>query len=852
MTEKPVDDVTFTIDGQEITVPKGTLMIRAAEQLGIIVPRFCDHPLLDPVGACRQCIVEVEGLPKPMMACTTTVMPDKAVKTHLTSDIARKGQEGTLEFLLINHPLDCPMCDKGGECPLQDQALKHGANTSRFIDQKRRYAKPVAVSAQVLLDRERCVLCARCTRFSTEISGDPFIELFERGALEQVAMYEDEPYDSYFSGNVIQICPVGALTSADYRFKARPFDVVTTPSVCDHCSAGCTLTVQSRRGNIQRQLARTNMAVNEAWNCDKGRFGYAHLTAETRVTEPKVREGSQLVTASWAQALTSATKAIAAATEAGPGRVAVVTGSRLADEDAYVVGKYTRTVLNSDDVEYRTRFAPADETDELTALIGRHTATYADVEHAPVIVVAGLDPEEEVPILYLRLRKAWRQNKAKIVVVGPHLGTLAGLAWRRVPTRPGEEAAALAALAGSGTDVADALEAADAPVVLVGERAGAGSVSAGLGLAEAVGGLLGHVPRRAGARGAVEAGLAAGALPGGRRLDDPSDRAELESLWGATLPASRGRDLHAILTDAAAGKIDVLHLMGVDLARDAASTELARKALAKVGTVIVQDLAATETLSEFADIVMPVTGRQERAGSSTDWEGRTQRFARAIDGPDLVQDDWEIVVQLAALQGHDLGFDDLDGIRGEIARLGRRTNAHDMPTGTLDAAAVDETTPESTAATGSTGSTAATGASGSTGATSSPVTTPAEGEAAGADPAGPLTAVIRPMLLDRGTMLTGATDLAATARAGAALLGTDAAAAHGLVDGDHVIVRGGSAELTLPVEVRGDVIAGVVVLPANSTDVPAWALADLDGHVEVTLERVATHSTDAALAEEVA
>jgi NADH-quinone oxidoreductase subunit G len=279
-SENPVDNVTLTIDGEEVTVPKGTLIIRAAEQLGTIVPRFCDHPLLDPVGACRQCVVEVEGQRKPMMACTTPVGDEMVVRTHLTSPMAQKAQEGTLEFLLINHPLDCPMCDKGGECPLQDQALAHGSGQSRFIDQKRRYQKPVAVSQQVLLDRERCVLCARCTRFSEQISGDPFIELFERGALEQVAMYEDEPYHSYFSGNVIQICPVGALTSASYRFKARPFDVVTTPSVCDHCSAGCTLTVQSRRGDIQRQLARTNMAVNEAWNCDKGRFGFTHLRSE--------------------------------------------------------------------------------------------------------------------------------------------------------------------------------------------------------------------------------------------------------------------------------------------------------------------------------------------------------------------------------------------------------------------------------------------------------------------------------------------------------------------------------------------------------------------------------------------
>ncbi len=807
MTEKPVEEVTFTIDGQEITVPKGTLMIRAAEQLGIIVPRFCDHPLLDPVGACRQCIVEVEGLPKPMMACTTTVMPDKAVKTHRTSELARKGQEGTLEFLLINHPLDCPMCDKGGECPLQDQALKHGANTSRFVDQKRRYEKPVAISQQILLDRERCVLCARCTRFSEQISGDPFIELFERGALEQVAIYEDQPYESYFSGNVIQICPVGALTSTSYRFKARPFDVVTTPSVCDHCSAGCTLTVQSRRGDIQRSMARTNMSVNEAWNCDKGRFAFTHLTDERRVTEPLLRgDDGALATGSWAEALMRVRAAIQAAHEAGPGRVAVVTGSRLADEDAYVVSKYTRTVLGTDDLDHRTRFAPATEASELTALVGRETATYADVETAPVVVVAGLDPEEEVPILHLRLRKAWRNRKAKIVVIGPHLGTLDDLAWRRVPTAPGGEAAALQALIDGDNEVSDALRGDGAPAILVGERAGAGSVTAAVALAEASGGRMGYVPRRAGARGALEAGLAAGVLPGGRRLDDADDRAAVEAAWGTTLPAEPGRDLHAILTAAAAGEIDVLHLIGVDLARDAASTELARAALAKVGTVICQDLARTQTVTGYADVVFPAAGRQERSGSTTNWEGRTQRFARAVDGPDLVQEDWEIIVQLAAMLGHDLGVDDLEGVRSEVAALGRRSASHALP-GQVPAA------------------------------------TPATGGD------GRLTATVRPLLLDHGTMLAGATDLLATARPARALLNAHDAEAQGVADGDLLAVVAGSSRVEIVAAVRRDVVPGVVVLPANSTEVPAWDLADRDGRVSVTLE-VLERAADAAGADD--
>jgi NADH-quinone oxidoreductase subunit G len=811
MTEDHVESVTLTIDGQEVTVPKGTLIIRAAEQLGTIVPRFCDHPLLDPVGACRQCVVEVEGQRKPVMSCTQPVAPDMEVRTHLTDEVARKAQEGTLEFLLINHPLDCPMCDKGGECPLQDQALKHGANTSRFVDQKRRYDKPVAVSPQVLLDRERCVLCARCTRFSEQISGDPFIELFERGALEQVAIYEDEPYESYFSGNVIQICPVGALTSADYRFKARPFDVVTTPSVCDHCSAGCTLTVQSRRGAIQRQLARTNMPVNEAWNCDKGRFGYHHLLADTRVTEPKLREGAQLVTASWTDALLKVTGAIQTAQQAGPGRVAVVTGSRLADEDAYAVSKYVRTVLGSDDVDHRTRLAPSGEAAELAALVGRPSTTYAEVEQAPVIVVAGLDPEEEVPILHLRLRKAWRSHKARIVVVGPHLGSLADLAWRRVPCAPGDEAAALAAVfdasQGTGGEIADALRADGAPVVLVGERAGIGSIAAGFALAEAVDGTAAYVPRRAGARGAIETGLLPGVLPGGRRLDDPTDRAEIEAVWGTTLPETPGRDLEAILTDAAAGRIDVLHLIGVDLARDCSSPELARRALEKVGTVVAQDLAATETVSRHADVVLPAAGTQERAGSYTNWEGRTQRFARAVDAPDLAQEDWEIVVQLAALLGHDLGIDDLDGLRDELARLGTRGGPHDLPiagAGTDVDAEVTDT----------------------------------DAEVAASDAPDGLVPVLRPLLLSGSTMLAGATDLLATARAEVAEL--NPLDAGDLAEGGPVELSGPGGTLTLPLRRAPDVLPGTVVLPSLVDGAPAAALLGDDAAARVTVAAAPT------------
>src|SRR3979411_1293207 len=270
----PVEMVQLTIDDSESSVTQGTMVFRAADLIGIQIPRFCDHPLLQPVGACRQCLVEVEGQRKPMASCTTTVADDMVVRTQLTSPVADKAQQGNMEMLLINHPLDCPVCDKGGECPLQNQAMSNGRAESRFRDVKRTFPKPIAISSQVLLDRERCVLCQRCTRFSEQIAGDPFIDLLERGPQQQIGTSSEEPFQSYFSGNTVQICPVGALTGASYRFRARPFDLMSTDSVCEHCSSGCAQRSDWRRGKITRRLAGADPDVNEEWNCDKGRWAF--------------------------------------------------------------------------------------------------------------------------------------------------------------------------------------------------------------------------------------------------------------------------------------------------------------------------------------------------------------------------------------------------------------------------------------------------------------------------------------------------------------------------------------------------------------------------------------------------
>src|SRR4051812_30739982 len=340
VTEAPAkeDLVTVTIDGIEISVPKGTLLIRAAEQLGISIPRFCDHPLLDPAGACRQCLVEVtdmgngRGMPKPAASCTTTVMPGMVIKTQLTSPTADKAQQGVMELLLINHPLDCPVCDKGGECPLQNQAMSNGRADSRFHEKKRTFPKPIAISSNVLLDRERCVLCQRCTRFSEQIAGDPFIDLLERGALQQIGTSDEVPFQSYFSGNTVQICPVGALTGASYRFRARPFDLRSTDSVCEHCASGCGQRTDWRRGKVTRRLAGDNPEVNEEWSCDKGRWAFQYATADDRLTAPLIRDDDgYLVEVSWTEAL----ERVAAGLRGAVGRTGVLPGGRLTREDAY-------------------------------------------------------------------------------------------------------------------------------------------------------------------------------------------------------------------------------------------------------------------------------------------------------------------------------------------------------------------------------------------------------------------------------------------------------------------------------------------------------------------------------------
>src|SRR5688572_10847735 len=594
-TPEKTDLINVTIDGIQVSVPKDTLVIRAAEQIGVQIPRFCDHPLLAPVGACRQCLVDVpdagngRGFPKPQASCTLPVAEGMVVNSQATSEVADKAQQGIMEFLLINHPLDCPVCDKGGECPLQNQAMSNGRGESRFEGVKRTFPKPINISAQVLLDRERCVLCARCTRFSEQIAGDPFIALIERGALQQVGIYEKEPFESYFSGNTIQICPVGALTSADYRFRSRPFDLVSSPSVAEHDACGAAIRVDHRRGKVMRRLAGNDPEVNEEWITDKDRFAFRYAQAGDRITYPMIREDGELRPASWTEAFAVAARGLQQA-----GGVGVLPGDRLTAEDAYAYAKFARVALQTNDVDFRARPLSAEEADFLAAEVALSSSvSYTDLEQAPTVVLAGLDPEDEAGTIFLRLRKASRgPRRTRVVALAPFASRgLRKMDATVVPTRPGDEPAALSALLGHADHGVD-----KHAVILVGERLATvpGALSAAVDLARKSGARLAWVPRRAGDRGAVEAGCLPGLLPGGRPVADPTARVDAAATWGVdSLPDAAGRDADAIVRALGSGELGGLVIGGVD-PDDTADPSATRKAVVAARFVVALDLRETE------------------------------------------------------------------------------------------------------------------------------------------------------------------------------------------------------------------------------------------------------------------
>ena len=850
--------VDVIIDDVHVSVPKGTLVIRAAEQAGIRIPRFCDHPLLEPVAACRQCLVEVgmpdrntgelRFMPKPQPSCAQTVAPGMVVKTQHTSGVADTAQRGVMEFLLINHPLDCPVCDKGGECPLQNQALElmaSGAQSAtRFTDVKRTFPKPLRLTSNILLDRDRCILCQRCVRFADQIPGDPFIALQGRGGghpsfdmdgepehtgglySEQIGRFDarvldfhtevtqegldadlqtirgvpslsalgdltgpggepgasdgtdygpdlgagredldasGRPFASYFSGNIIQICPVGALTSAKYRFRARPMDLVSTDSVTEHDASGSAIRVDMRRGVVLRHLAGNDPEVNEEWITDKDRFAF-EWDGQDRLRTPLVREDGELVPTSWSDALDRARKGLEAAPSAG-----FLPGGRLTFEDAWAWSKFARTVLGSDNIDFRSREATEEERSFLASTVAGTGlgVTYSDLERAGQVLLVALEPEDECGALFLRLRKGVRRGGARVATVAPYTSTGSQkLSATVLRSAPGTEPAVVDSIAPGGQNAA-LFGALSGGVVLVGERAARtpGLLTAVRALAQRSGARLAWVPRRAGDRAALEAGLLPGLAPFGR----PLAGAAATGLDWEGCPSERGLDADGMLAAAARGDLGALVVGGVDV-RDFADPDAVRAAIAATPFVVSLEVRSSE-VTRLADVVLPVAPPIEKNGTFINWEGRLRPFGQAVSARSLT--DRDALVRLAEEFGADLGITALSDLYAEANPLMDWEGAREAfaPVG------------------------------------APPVPGVGEGQA--------VLAAHKPML-DAGRLQDGAPWLAGAARTPVARASAATLAAVGAADGQPLTLTTGRGSLTLPA-VADDLPDRVVWVPECSS-----------------------------------
>ena len=687
MAPEPAPKITIILDGRSVEANKGEMIIAAAERAGVYIPRFCYHPRMKPVGMCRMCLVEVVGPRGAALtpACFVGVSDGQVVNT--TTPAVKKAQDGVLEFLLINHPLDCPVCDKGGECPLQDQTLTFGPGESRFVEEKRHWEKPIALSELVLLDRERCIQCARCTRFAAEVAGDAQIDFAMRGDEVEVATFPGQPFTSYFSGNTVQICPVGALTAAPYRFKARPWDLEQAESSCTTCAVGCRVAIQSSGDRVTRYLGIDSDPVNQSWLCDKGRFNWEALSSAERITAPLVRKGDQLVEVGWSEALEAVAKGLEKAREVhGGGAIGVIGGARLANEDAYAWSKLARTVLGTDNVDAQLGDGLA-----ATTVLGLPRATIDQACAASAVILLGADLKDELPVLYLRLRAAAVDAKLPIIELAEAKSGLSRYAAATLLYRPGEAHVLVRALVAADEPTAEVAGVSAAEIVAVrkllktiGENNGpdashvvvlgrASVASTPAGYTDAAAALLDGLPgvrfltalRRGNVHGALDMGLAPGILPG--RVSQAAGHSWFAGAWGP-IPDAPGMDTTAMLAEAAEGRLVGLVLLGADPIADFPDRSLARRGVQGAGFVVAIDCFLTES-SKKADVILPAATYAERPGTFTNLEGRVLRLAQKVTAPGVAWPDWMIASELAYRMGGDLGFDQLDGIWSEIERL---------------------------------------------------------------------------------------------------------------------------------------------------------------------------------------
>jgi NADH-quinone oxidoreductase subunit G len=663
-------NITLVVDGVEVGASEGAMLVDAAKGGDVEIPVFCYEPKLGgPVGACRMCLVEIEGIPKLQTACSTPVRDGMVVYTR--TDRVVEAQNAVVEFLLVNHPLDCPVCDKGGECPLQDIALGWGPGRSRVTDPKRHFRKPIPLSPLVRIDRERCILCYRCVRFSQEVAEDEQLQLLERGANSHVGTFDDRPYIAPFHGNIIELCPVGALTSEAYRFRARPWDIEDSGSICTLCPSQCNVKFTVRDEQIQRVLARDNDEVDNGWLCDKGRFGFQMITSEERITKPRLSGNP----AGWNETV----KAAADKLRATGAKTAAIVGGQASNEEAYLVQRIVRG-LGSPDVT---------STDEIDAGLLRDlsapelSAAIAEIDAADSILVVGVDPLHSMPILDLRLRKAIRLSGARVCVASERPTALDGGAEETARYMPGGAAAFLTALAhhvsstpgartpgGAAEDVAGFVSA-DAErlaeelrpgktVIVWGERlargrAGVAALAALREVAKALNsdadgaGLIG-VPNGSNGRGVREVGCLAGAGPG-------------------FTPTDAGRDLESIKQGLVDGEIDGIVLCHADPVRDLPDGPGWAEALRLARTVVAIS-SFDDASTKAADVVIPAEAYAEKEGTVTHPDGRLQRLRPSVPRPDQVRPVWQVLAEVAAALGDETeigsGPDALAAIAAEV------------------------------------------------------------------------------------------------------------------------------------------------------------------------------------------
>ena len=628
--------VKLFINGKEVVARKGDLIIKAAQDAGVYIPRFCYHERMNPVGMCRMCLCEVDSGRGPAITptCMVTVAPDMKVDTE--SETTKRIQEGVLELLLANHPLDCPVCDKGGECPLQDNAMSHGPGESRFVEEKRHYEKPIAISDLVFLDRERCILCDRCTRFADEVAGDKLIHFTSRGNNTQVLTFPDEPFASYFSGNTVQICPVGALTAKPYRFKARPWDLSQTESTCTSCSVGCRVVVQSSQDKVLRLQGVDSDPVNWGWLCDRGRFNFESLSSEARLESPAVRQGDQLVSTSWSAALAKAAEIIkdTVASDGAQG-IGIIGGARGTNEDAFVWSQLAAAI--------GTPNIYAQLMDGLSAdLFDLPQATIDETCSAPTIILLSPDLKDELPVLFLRVRDAVEKKRSKVIEFSPTETGMTRYAWKSVQFRTGEQAAAVA------TTLADpeiAAQLAKGQVVVI---AGKANIAEHHRFQQdAVANVFAAAPGTK-----VLPALRRGNVNGALRL--------------GFRPAEGGMYTTAMLEAAANGKLGCLVLLGADPLSDFPDTNLVRRALAGVRNLIAVDTFVNSS-GQHASVLLPAAAFAEKSGTTTNLEGRVSTLTAKVNPVGTARPDWMIAVELADRLGHDLGFGSVTDVTNAIA-----------------------------------------------------------------------------------------------------------------------------------------------------------------------------------------